>query len=75
MFILIFRSLGLNTVTAYQRAKVQALKIVNLRIGGGSAAQRQRTLSEAPVFPVRNVVEVLVVVVVVAAVAAVAAGV
>ena len=28
-----FRSLGLNTVTAYQRAKVSALKIVGLRIG------------------------------------------
>jgi len=42
-------------VTAYQRAKVQALKIVNLRIGGGSAAQRQRTLSEAPVFTVRKI--------------------
>ena len=27
------RSLGLNTVTAYQRAKVSALKIVGLRIG------------------------------------------
>lgn len=43
------RSLGLNTLTAYQRAKVQALKIVNLRIGG-NASQRQRTLSEAPVL-------------------------
>lgn len=31
---LCLRSLGLNTVTAYQRAKVSALKIVNLRIGG-----------------------------------------
>ena len=52
-------------------AKVQALKIVNLRIGGGSAAQRQRTLSEAPVFPVRKVVEVLLVVVVVVVLAVV----
>jgi len=31
---LCLRSLGLNTVTAYQRAKVSALKIVSLRIGG-----------------------------------------
>ena len=49
---LYFRSLGLNTVTAYQRAKVQALKIVNIRIGSNSN-QRQRTLSEVPVFQVR----------------------
>ena len=27
----------MNTVTAYQRAKVSALKIVNLRIGGSSS--------------------------------------
>ena len=29
-----YRFLGLNTLTAYQRAKVSALKIVNLRMGG-----------------------------------------
>ena len=49
-----FRSLGLNTVTAYQRAKVQALKIVNIRIGSTSN-NRQRTLSEAPVFQVVDI--------------------
>ena len=48
------RSLGLNTVTAYQRAKVQALKIVNIRIGSTSN-NRQRTLSEAPVFQVVDI--------------------
>ncbi len=31
----IFRALGLNTLTAYQRAKVSALKIVNLKRRGG----------------------------------------
>lgn len=36
------RSLGLNTLSAYQRAKVSALKIVNLRIGG-AAAQTSET--------------------------------
>ena len=30
--LLCYRSLGLNTVSAYQRAKVSALKIVNLRM-------------------------------------------
>lgn len=37
MFVqyLCMRSLGLNTVSAYQRAKVSALKIVNLGIGRG----------------------------------------
>ncbi len=39
------RSLGLNTVAAYQRAKVSAMKIVSLRGGyskGGGLAQRQQ---------------------------------
>jgi hypothetical protein len=37
LFFLCFRFLGLNTVTAYQRAKVYGLKIVNrsLNRGGG----------------------------------------
>lgn len=35
----VHRSLGLNTVTAYQRAKVSALKIVNLGMGNHVASQ------------------------------------
>ena len=36
-----FRSLGLNTVTAYQRAKVSALKIVNLGMGNPPSSNQQ----------------------------------
>lgn len=35
------RSLGLNTVTAYQRAKVSALKIVNLGMGNPPSSNQQ----------------------------------
>ena len=42
------RSLGLNTVTAYQRAKVSALKIVNLGMGNhvGSASASTSVLRQ-----------------------------
>jgi len=39
------RSLGLNTVTAYQRAKVSALKIVGLRIGSPRRNPNIQTIS------------------------------
>lgn len=42
---LCLRSLGLNTVTAYQRAKVSALKIVNLRIGSHQPRTENKSLT------------------------------
>merc|ERR1712165_169314 len=39
------RSLGLNTVSAYQRAKVSALKIVNLRIGSHQPRTENKSLT------------------------------
>lgn len=44
---LCLRSLGLNTVTAYQRAKVSALKIVNLRIGSHQPRTENKSLTSS----------------------------
>lgn len=47
------RSLGLNTVTAYQRAKVSALKIVNLGMGSNPASATNHQHPKAEVTSVQ----------------------